>query len=745
MRLYPHIQLTTSDADPARDIPQPRGGKRPRGPDDRLQHAEQLAAQRREVFGDVAGEEPEEEEPFALVLELRPGYSARTKPVRDALHRLGLEPGHIDAEQRLTAWTTPTTRRTFAERLDTYTRTKGREGPTFNPIQRVRRRDVDERIAPCLKEIVGLDGTQPLPVLLRLDSSAPQSVAAAAVEAVLQIDPTAHYTQADGVGILQAHLTAERIRSLLEARSAIALAESCPDYTPVLRGQSAGAVEHRPLVLPGNDAPSVCMLDTGVDSHPYLAGVVTVREHAPYLPNGLDEGGHGTFVAGLIAYGDEARTALRRQVLQPSHQIISVRVFGPQGPAPGPDQLLEEIRGAVLRHRSRTRVFNLSLQSNTPYRLTAESASLPTALAVGLDRLAREQDVLFVVAAGNVGSSQLEYCDQDFPYSHRSPACAIHSPAEAVNTLSVGACYRDVEPEGLLGEPGGPSPCTTAGPGIDDMMKPEVVGVGGGYALAGHRIRSTPETSVFSLGLHAAGGFHTDVGTSYAAALVSRLAASLQERYPGSTANLLKALVIHATEPVGPIITSPDADGLWRTLSGFGRPNEEVALASRSSRVFYLFQGTLGVGKRQDVRFFVPAIFQHCALVAPKQALRATLVYDPPVNPETARYYTKLDVALSLHAPTRRGNEPIALADQRGGEGHNVKYRCYEVRGKCRAGAPWVARLACKSRGGAPLAPDEQQQRYALVIELRDMTGRLPLYDQCVSHYVKQDALKQSA
>lgn len=739
MRTYPHIQLAPTDADPPHDIPKPRGKKRARAPVDRLQHAESLAAQGQEIFPDGPEGIPEEQA-LALILELKPGYSAGTKPIRETLERLGLAPGHVDAEQRLTAWTTPATHRLFRERLDTYTRTKRREGPTFNPIQRVRRRDVEERIEPCLKEAMAWAGDRPMPVVMRLDGTAPQLAAAAAVQAILRSDKTARYSRADGAGIVEARLSAKSIRILLETRSAIGLAESWPDYAPVLRGESAGIVEVRPVVPPGDRGPLVCMLDTGVDSHPYLSGVVVAREHAAYLDDGGDENGHGTFVAGLIAYGPETKKALGRSVLQPSHRMVSVRIFGPQAPSPGPDQLLEAIRGAVLQHGSRTRVFNLSFQSNTPYRTSAGGGSLPSALAVGLDRLAREHDVLFVVAAGNVTSTQLEYCDQDFPLSHISPACAIRSPAEAVNTLCVGACYGDAGTKDLLGDPGGPSPCTTAGPGIDDMLRPEVLWYGGGYELRGNRIQSTPDTSVYSLGLHAAGGLHFDVGTSFAAPLVSRLAASIHERYPGSTANLLKALVIHATEPMRPIISTADTAGLWDRLSGFGRPNEALALSSQSSRVFYTFEGVIPVGKRLDVRFFVPVIFEHCAQIAPKQALRATLVYDPPVNPETARYYTKLDIFMSIHAPTSRGKECLPLADRRGDEGHNVKYRGYDLRGRYLGGQPWIVRLTCKPRGGTLLASDETMQRFALVIELHDTTGRLLLYDHCQAGYQNRAA-----
>ena len=731
---YQHIRLGAEDAGPPRDLPKPGGGDKPAKPADRLQHAQALAAQGREVFGD---QDEEEGEPFALVLELQEGYTAHTKPVSRMLERLGLETGHIDDKNQLTAWASPASTRLFREKLDTYTKRKDREGPSFNPILRIRRRDVEERITACLRDILAIDGSGPATVVLRLDSTAPESLAASAVAAARIADPHARDVELDGSRWLEASLTRQQIHSLLESHSAIAWVDSRPDYTPILAGETAGIAPQCLMVAPDTDAPIVCVLDTGVDDHPYLKGVVEAREHATYLADGMDPAGHGTFVAGLIAYGGDIRAAIRRRLLQPSHRILSVRIFGPGTRSPSTDELLEAIRTAVVRHRALTRVFNLSLEGSVPYRAQNGTLGLPSQLAVGLDRLAREHDVLFVVSAGNVGAEQLEAFDEEFPLTHESPVCAIRSPAEAVNILSVGACYRSEEPDDLVGEPSGPSPCTTSGPGIDGMLKPELVTQGGGYARVGYRIEQTAETSIHSIAPQPMPGMRHDVGTSYAAALISRLAAQLQHRYRDATANLLKALLIHAAEPVSPLMMRPHLERLWRALGGFGRPDESRALASTHARVFYLFQGCLRVGKRQDVRFFVPEFFRHCARLHPRQSLRATLVYDPPINPESSRYYTQVEMEFSLHAPVSGQLKSIGRVSSQGGEGHNVKSRLYAVPSGCGAETYWIVRLTCEARGGAVLNANEQEQRYALVIELRDSTGNsaLSLYDHCLAHY----------
>ena len=98
------------------------------------------------------------------------------------------------------------------------------------------------------------------------------------------------------------------------------------------------------LEPPADDAPAVCMLDTGVNNtHPLIEPVLPDSSLLTCHPESstTDHDGHGTEMAGVAAYGDLAHLLASKQTVKLAHQLESVKIL----PATGAND--PELYGAI--------------------------------------------------------------------------------------------------------------------------------------------------------------------------------------------------------------------------------------------------------------------------------------------------------------------------------------------------------------------------------------------------------------
>ena len=176
-----------------------------------------------------------------------------------------------------------------------------------------------------------------------------------------------------------------------------------------------------------------------------------------------------------------------------------------------------------------------------------------------LDRLAYEYDVLFVVAAGNAG---------DQP----QPGNRIQPPSDIVNGLGVGAYCRT--PDGRV-IPAGYSCIGPGRPG--SCVKPDVAAFGGSKGDEFHILLAGSQ-----------GGLVGELGTSFAAPLVARLAGHLLYRVEDHSLispQTAKALVIHGAA----------RRGVWPTSHGWGAIDEDPLSITTCApnEVTVLFKGEI--------------------------------------------------------------------------------------------------------------------------------------------------------
>ncbi|OBI46713.1 type VII secretion-associated serine protease mycosin [Mycobacterium sp. E796] len=232
----------------------------------------------------------------------------------------------------------------------------------------------------------------------------------------------------------------------------------------------------------------VAVIDTGVSRHPRLPDVVPGGDYVFTGDGTQDCDAHGTLVAGILG-----RVA-------PEATLIGIRQssakFAPTGDRSRAgvgdvDTMAQAIRTAADLGAS---VINVSSVACVPVTASLDDRAVGAALAYAVD----VKNAVVVAAAGNTGTAGP--CPPQRPDATWQTATVIASPAWYDDyVLTVGSVDAD----------GTPSPFTLAGPWVDVAASGEDVAALGSQPVS---------------------------GTSYAAPVVSGLAALIRARFPALTA-----------------------------------------------------------------------------------------------------------------------------------------------------------------------------------------------------------------
>lgn len=377
------------------------------------------------------------------------------------------------------------------------------------------------------------------------------------------------------------------------------------------------------LTEPSEDAPAVCILDSGLTAeHPLIRPAVSDRDLHTYDPSWsvADDGptwkGHGTGMAGLALYGDLGAALLSSGAVVLGHRLESVKILPPTGSPPNEPRLYGAITGeavarAELEAPHRSRVICMAVTSD------AESTGRPSSWSSELDQLCyRDGDGrLFLVAAGNLPPDVVRR-----EYLARNDLERIQDPAQAWNALTVGACTDKVN----LSDPsyqgwipiapaGDLSPCSRTSVNWDRRwpLKPEVVLEGGNLAACGDTVGDVSEAEDLQL----LSTDHQPVrrlfrpfgGTSAACAEAARLAASILSARPALWPETVRALIVHSAEWTPAMLSRFERDlaagagrraradslNLLLRRYGYGVPSLHRALLSASNDLTLVVEDAL--------------------------------------------------------------------------------------------------------------------------------------------------------
>lgn len=390
-----------------------------------------------------------------------------------------------------------------------------------------------------------------------------------------------------------------------------------PSVTP---HSSESDREQFELEAPEPNAPKVCIIDSGIQEiHPKLRVAIDSTLSTSWVPGETNMtadyyagGGHGTRVAGAVLYPRGIPLTGRQQAVC---WLQNARILDARKELPKllfPPEVLEEIVEIYYR-QTRTRIYNHSIAGISPCRTQSM-----TPWAAAIDKLSWENDVLFIVAAGNI-EARANYVTRpsisahiqsgrNYPEYLLQPSARIANPAQSFQALTVGSVAHNTynnPPLRSIANKDYPSSFSCSGPGIWDTIKPEVVEYGGDYVIDSPTSPNftTPESVCPELIRSTRDGGRAvsadAVGTSFAVPKVTHIAAALEGAFPQESTLLYRALIVQSARL--PAWTNDSDANLCHAIRtmGYGIPDINRALGNSPNRITLTTRGLERIKARQ--------------------------------------------------------------------------------------------------------------------------------------------------
>ena len=379
--------------------------------------------------------------------------------------------------------------------------------------------------------------------------------------------------------IYRLHADAEQVRAIADGTSGESLfyIRSMPTCRAVLDGDAGGELPDVAYPDPSQDYPIVGVLDNGISRIKHLEPWLLGNRISNYIDSDI-AADHGTFVGGVITYGD----ALEQKdwVGGLPVRLVDGAVFPSNGEI-DEGELVENIRFVVSKTYQQVKVYNLSISFEPEIRDDAFSD-----LGIALDDIQDEFGVLICKSAGN------------FRINVFGTKRRILQGADSVRAITVGSAAH-AKGEFDMAEVGNASPFSRKGPGPEFIIKPEVSHYGGNAGIdpLGHYKR----TEVHSFDVNGNGAYA--VGTSFSTPRISALAANLHNAIDADFDPLLiKALIAHSAIFPGDALVPTDEKVMEM---GFGVPKSMLdILGNDPHTATIVLRGTLRRGESIDILDF---------------------------------------------------------------------------------------------------------------------------------------------
>ena len=328
----------------------------------------------------------------------------------------------------------------------------------------------------------------------------------------------------------------------------------------------------------GENYPVVGVLDSGIAGikalKPWIMGSTTS------YPEEYVNRAHGTFVAGIVGFGDLLEgcnnTGSNGCKLYDAVVIPDLQKEGCTEA-----DLIDNIREAVEKNKDVVKLWNMSLGSNVEISNT-EFSDFGTAL----DDIQDKNKVWIIKSAGN--------CDN---FVHGQERGRVTRGADSVRALTVGSIAR-LQSANDIAKPDHISPFSRVGPGPGCIIKPEVMHYGGNCGVQKGKISSTGVNS-FSLDGQVIGRCGTSFSTPRVTAIAAHLSNELQEEFDPL---LLKALMLHSCR-YPETVTVPIKEKVSHYGFGVPLPIQDI-LYNNPHEITLILRDTLKKGEFIDILDF---------------------------------------------------------------------------------------------------------------------------------------------
>ena len=414
--------------------------------------------------------------------------------------------------------------------------------------------------------------------------------------------------------VILAYVTLGEMRQIVDNTNAVAelrLARDTPSFFMEMTGAEqmewSQELADR-IVASQDDAPSVCLLDTGTTGHhPLIKPALMCEEVWDPTWTREDKDGHGTGMSGIAIYGDLFDVLKQSGAIKLNHSIESVKIL------PNYGKNKPELYGSItatamgkveIKAPNKSRAYCLAV--------TEESDHLrgrPSSWSARIDDLAYGDgdgggQRFIAISAGNIRKyyPETEYLEQN-------DLASIESPAQAWNALTVGAFTEkstisnaNYKKWGVMAPVGdlSPSSRTSILWERDWPIKPEVVFEGGNQGVDpstnhGDHIDDLALLTTF----HAPDQRPFDImgDTSAATAQAARMAAQILAEKPNLWPETVRALIVHSAEwtPAmeGHLEGKTSNKRILLRRYGYGVPNLQKALNSFKNDVTMVVESDL--------------------------------------------------------------------------------------------------------------------------------------------------------
>lgn len=383
-----------------------------------------------------------------------------------------------------------------------------------------------------------------------------------------------------------------------------------------------------PLPKAGEEYPIVGIIDSGIaPGHKYLEPWIYKREI--FVPEEYRNYEHGTFVAGIIQYGNLLNTnAQKQQHYKLLDIVVSPNCDSRKGPTDtlSEDTLVNILYDVIERYHKLVKVWNMSLGTD---KLCNDIIS---DLAIALDDIQDTYQVDIVLAAGNYTVPPLRKWP---PTDDLQGADRVTSPSDSVRAITVGSVANigisDYVDKDM------PSPFSRKGPGANFLIKPDVVYYGGNCSgNLGYE-----GTGVVSFDVN--GNIVEGIGTSYSTPAITAIYATLRSGIiEEHSREFSKAFLIHsATVPEKAKKDTKD----YNKYYGYGLPKQELEdiITCTSSSVTLIFSGILYSGSFIEFNDFPypKSLFRNGKCYGD---IKMTLAYTPKLDAAFGQEYCRANI-----------------------------------------------------------------------------------------------------
>lgn len=391
------------------------------------------------------------------------------------------------------------------------------------------------------------------------------------------------------------------------------------------------------------DYPTVAIIDNGL-SPIFSEWLIDSWDN---FPQKMRDENHGSFIAGLLINGSVWNPSVCQEAdgckvldlcLLPEESYFN-RIY-----VYGIDSFIDELENAVSDTvaSSNVRIFNMSM--NVPVtRLNTDYSPL----AQALDKIAVDNDIIFVISGGNLNTPRPEWSSvskDNVTVINGRKDDIVYCPAESIRNISVGALNSDGN---------GLASYSCKGKGSTFSIKPDFVhkGGNGGYDPAkGHGLYSVNKDGLI----------HSSCGTSYAAPLVAKTMAVVEKAIAGHISReSLIALMVHSAK-IPLAFNSKDYKDILEELIGYGMPiRSEDILNGDEHSITLVFSGRIQNRKKLSFKFAWPASLienNKC-----KGAVKVTLVSTPEIDYRFGDEMIRENVSVALRKLNEDGEKKGVL------------------------------------------------------------------------------------